>query len=149
MKKIVVVIFLIFLITGCVLNQNDGKSRLYLDDTYYNKGNYIKVSSDKVNDLSGNYVLFTYNSYCNFSVPCDEIFKSFMEKYDIDFLSISIDDFKNTYLYDTVKYAPSIIVISDKKIIAYLDANSDEDLERYTNTKSFEKWMDNYVYFKK
>ena len=149
MNKIVVVLLSILLISGCALNQNDNKVRMYLDDIYYNKGEFVKVNSEKVNDLSGNYVLFTYNSYCNFSVPCDEIFKSYMEKYNIDFLSISIDDFKNTYLYDTVKYAPSVIIVSDKKIIGYLDANSDEDLERYTNTKSFEKWMDDYIYFKK
>ena len=75
------------------------------------------------------------------------IFEKFMDKYDIDFLSIPFEDFKNTKFYETIKFGPSIVIIKDGEIIKYLDANSDDDLPRYQDVSAFEEWLDNYVYF--
>ena len=147
-KFLIIVFLILFILTGCKMNQDDGKTRIYLSDKYYNNGNFIDVNKD---DLSDNetYVLYIYNNYCNFQIPCDEIFKKFMEKYNIDFLSMPFKDFKNTSFYDYVKYAPSVIIISDGKIISYLDANSDDDLSKYQDEKEFELWLDKYIYFRK
>lgn len=150
-NKILLILLMVLLLTGCdnKINQNDGKDRIYLDNTYYNNGEQIKVDSDHINNLEGTYILFTYNNYCTFKISCDMIFESFMDKYDIDFLSIPFEDFKNTKYYETVKFGPSILIIQNGEIINYLDANSDEDLPRYQDVEAFEKWLDNYVYFTK
>ena len=151
MKKIVVIVLSVFLLTGCFsnkTNQYDGTKRIYLTSSYYNKGEFIKVD-DLATLESDTYVLFTYNNFCNLAVSCDKIFESFMTKYDIDFIKIPFDKFKETYLYNEVKYAPSIIVVSEGKVIAYLDANKDEDLDKYQDEKAFEKWLNNYIYFTK
>ena len=134
-KKITVFLIIVLLLTGCKLNQDDGKERLYLSEKYYNSdGKYIDISSEDLLDKEDEtYILFTYNNYCNLSVPCDQIFEVFMKKYKIDFLSIPYEDFKETTLHDTIEYAPSVIVIDKGEIIAYLDAESDEDLIRYTD----------------
>jgi hypothetical protein len=142
----------ILLLTGCTnkLNQNDDKERIYLSDEYYRKGEFIDLNSkdllDKKNDT---YVLFTYNSYCNLPVSCEEIFKDFAKKYKIDFISISYEEFKKTKFHDTVEYAPSVMIIEKDNIIGYLDANSDDDLNRYQDLNEFESWMDKYIYFNK
>lgn len=150
MKKVFILMLLILILTSCKLNQNDGKERIYLSDNYYNKGEFIDLKSnnllDKVNDT---YLLFTYNSYCNLPIPCEDIFKSFAKKYKIDFISISFEEFKNTEFYNTVKYAPSIMIVKDNKVVSYLDANSDKDLNKYQDLKEFESWLDNYIYFNK
>ena len=52
-----------------------------------------------------------------------------MKKNNISFLSIPIEDFKKTWIYQKVKYAPSIIIVRDGHIVDYLDANSNEDSE--------------------
>ena len=149
MKKIVVIVLSVFLLTGCFnnkTNQDDGIERINLTISYYNKGEFIKVD-----DLTGidddTYVLFTYNNFCNLAVSCDKIFESFMKKYSIDFISIPFDKFKSTYLYETVKYAPSIIIVKDKEVVSYLDANSDEDLDKYQDEKAFEGYLNKYIYF--
>ena len=149
MKKLFISLLLCILLCGCSkkTKQNDGIERLYLDSSYYNLGDYIDIDSDDLNNISGNYLLFTYNNYCNFSVPCDEIFKVFMEKYKIDILSIPFDEFKKKSFYETVKYAPSIIIVEDGAIKAYLDAESDDDIKKYTNSDEFEKWLNNYISF--
>ncbi len=149
-KKIItcLLVLMMLLLTGCKINQNDGKKRLYLSDKYYSKGEYIDISSkDLLDKEDETYVLFTYNNYCNLSVPCDEIFSKIMAKYKIDFLSIPYEDFKNTNLHETVEFAPSIIIVNQGEIVAYLDAESDEDIIRYTDASEFEKWLDKYIYF--
>ncbi len=152
MKRIFIIMLSILLLTGCTnkLNQNDDKERIYLSDEYYRKGEFIDLNSkdllDKKNDT---YVLFTYNSYCNLPVSCEEIFKDFAKKYKIDFISISYEEFKKTKFHDTVEYAPSVMIIEKDNIIGYLDANSDDDLNRYQDLNEFESWMDKYIYFNK
>ena len=152
-NKRIIIIFLLgilFLITGCnhKTNQNDGKDRLYLTEKYYNNGEYITVSKEELlSKESETYLLFTYNNYCNLSVPCDQIFAKFMKKYNIDILSIPYEDFKETSFYETVKFAPSILIIDKAEVIAYLDAEKDEDLNRYQDAEEFEKWLNEYIFF--
>ena len=151
MKKIFIILLCLCL-TGCIFSkkQNDGKKRMYLSDRYYNIGEFVEVDSKNIKKLDKeNYILFTYNSYCSLPIPCEKIFADFMKKYNIDFVSIPFVEFKETKYYDKIKYAPSIIIIKQGEILAYLDANSDADLDKYQKLVDFEKWLDNYVYFGK
>ena len=94
MKKIIIFILCIIL-TGCY-----NKEKTHLSDKFYNEGKYIEIKSNQINNYKNdNYVIFTYNSYCNLEVPCEKIFEKVMQKHKIDFLSIKIDEFKKTYLY--------------------------------------------------
>jgi hypothetical protein len=72
-----------------------------------------------------------------------------MQKYKIDVLKISIDHYKNTEFFDKVRYAPSILIINNNKVVAFLDANSDEDYNKYQDSEEFDKWLTNYVYTNK
>ena len=144
MKKIYYLIFCILIIftTGC----NKNTQKFTLDKKYYNTGEFIKVKSDDLSKLDNeNYILYTYNNYCAFSIPCEDVFKEFMNKYKIDFLSISFDEFKNTGFYKKVKYAPSIIIVKEGKIVAYLDPNSDDDFDKYQYATKLEEWIKEYV----
>ena len=67
------------------------------------------------------------------------------DKYKIDFLSITFDEFKNTKFYKEIKYAPSIIIIKEGKIVTYLDPNSDDDFEKYQDADKLGEWIKNYV----
>ena len=139
MKKVLLLIITLLLITGCK------SEKIYLSDKYYNEGNYISVKS-----LDGlekdSYVLYTYNYYCALKIPCEKVFKEYMEKYKIDFISMPFEYFKQTSFYRKVKFGPSVVVIKEGKIIAYLDADKDEDLEKYQDSKKFEEWINNYIY---
>ena len=113
------------------IKQNDNTGKIYLNDKYYNNGNFIKVKGNDLSNINNeNYILFTYNNYCNMAIPCENIFQEFMTKYKIDFLSIPFEEFKTTKFYQTVKYAPSVLVVEHGNIVAYLNANSDDDLEK-------------------
>ena len=144
MLKKLYLVLTILLLVGC------GSKKFYLEDKYYQDSKYIDISLNeysKIKDTS--YVLFTFNSYCQFSKPCDQVFKEVMEQYNISFLAMPYDRFKNTSLHDKVKYAPSIIIVKKGKIVAYLDAESNKDIDIYQDSKKFEKWLSKYIYLKK
>lgn len=148
MKRIykILICILLLSITGC----NKSNEKFTLNEKYYNNGDFIKVNSNELEKLGNdNYILYTYNNYCAFSVPCEDIFKNFMEKYKIDFVSIPFDEFKNTKFYNKVKYAPSIMIINKGKIVAYLDPNSDEDYDKYQDISKFEEWITKYIIINK
>jgi len=146
-KKILLV-FVIILLCGCSNKENPVDNRIYLSSKYYNNGGvYLDIKSDVLDELENdNYVLYIYNPYCNFEIPCDEIFKVFMKKYKVDFLSMPFNEFKKTKYYDTVKYGPSVIIIKKGEIVAYLDANSNADLIKYQKANAFEGWIKKYVF---
>lgn len=154
MFKKVILVFLLILSTGCVFskktNQNDDLNRLRLTEKYYNKGDFVKINKEEfTNHKNETYVLYVYNNYCSLAIPCEDIFKSFMEKYNIDFLSMPFEEFKEIDLYNSIKYAPSVIIVNNGNIVSYLDANASSDLEKYQDSLAFEKWMNDYIYFSK
>ena len=79
----------------------------------------------------------------------NNIYKIIFVKYKIDFLSIQFDEYKKTSFYKKVEYAPSVLLIKNGKIVAYLDANKDSDLNKYQNPDEFEKWISEYIYLEK
>lgn len=154
-KKIAIIVccLVVFLICGCSnnkINQKDDIERFYLEDKYYNNGRFIEINSNEYKKIKNeSYIIFTYNNYCNMAKPCEEVFKEFANKYKISILSINFEEFRKTLLYDKVKYAPSVVIVNKGKILAYLDANEDNDLDKYQDINEFEKWLNNYIYFSK
>ena len=143
MKKILLIAVLaIIIVTGCSNKQN----KIYLDKNYYGTNEYIPVTKENIESNRGNYLLFVYNNACSFGIPCEEIFDQFMKQENISILSIPYTKYKETYLAEEVKYAPTIIIVNNKKVIEYLDASEDEDINRYQDVNEFKKWLENYIY---
>ena len=145
MKKIVLLIA-IFLLTGCVFKQD----KFYLDDKYYNNGEYIKINGSDLEKIKNeSMIIYTYNNFCNLPIHCENIFKEFMDKYKIDFISIPFSELKNTSFYSNVSFAPSIIIVNNGKVIDYLKADSDSDYNKYQKVDVFEEWLSEYIYLEK
>ena len=148
MKKILILLTILIIITGC---KNSNK-KIYLDDEYYDNGSYIEITKEKLDELQNNkssYLVFTYNSYCTFKVPCDNIFEEVMKKYNISIYSMPYELIKQTFIHDKVTYAPSIIIINKGNIVTFLDPEKDDDLNKYQDANEFEKWLGKYIYLNK
>ena len=148
-KKIIIAVICIIIVALGVYffifpkHTNNG---FYLDDTYYGKNEFIDISSEELSKLDNNsFVIFTYNNFCSFPLPCDKVFEEFMKKYNVAFLSIPFEDFKETSYYDEVKFGPSVILVHDGKIVDYLKADSDEDVEKYQDVNKFGSWIKQYI----
>lgn len=141
---------LLFVVCMCLLTSCSGNKKIYLSNEFYSEGNFKEINNDSINQYNNKtYLLFTYNNYCSLPIPCDKIFLEVAKKNNISILSMPFSEFKKTVFYDTVKYAPSIIIVDKSKVIKYLDANKDEDLEKYQDVDKFEKWLNEYIYLKK
>jgi len=68
---------------------------------------------------------------------------------DLYVYNIGLKIYKKSRLYQEVKYAPSVIIIYKGKILAYTDANSDEDLKLSKSREEFKKWITSYIYLNK
>lgn len=133
-------------------NVNKPIQKVYLSSQYYKekKGEFIKTGKKELEKKKQEtYILYTYNSYCSFPISCESIFEEFMEKYHIAFVSIPFAEFKKTSFYSKVKYAPSIIIIKNQKVIAYLDANKEDDSKKYQDVKELKNWLEEYIYLSK
>ena len=148
-KRILLICFIILCLTGC--NQKKENEKLYLTEKYYeNKENsFQEITEKEITKLKKDtYILYTFNSFCKFSIPCDSIFEQFMEDNNITIVSIPYDNYKKTEFVKEVKYAPSVLIINKNKVIAYLDADAYEDIEKYQDIKEFTNWVKKYIYLK-
>ena len=141
MKKVLIFLSLILLL-GCTKKID----KFYLDDKYYGKSEFIKIDSNNI--PTGNYIIYTYNSFCAFPIHCETIFKEFMDKNNISFYSMPFEELKKTKFHDKVIYGPSILIIKDNELIAYLDAESDDDIPKYQDVDAFTNWITTYIYIK-
>ena len=151
-KKIIFVILILIICTiSLVLFIKNKDNKFYLDKEYYDNIGLSDTSIDEVEKLIENkksFILFTYNDFCNFSIPCDSVFEKAAKANNIKILQIPFKNFKKSSLYKTVKYAPSLIIIHDGKIIDFLDANSDDDYNLYQKEEEVSKWFKKYIKFK-
>lgn len=68
---------------------------------------------------------------------------------DLYYYNIGLRIYKKSRLYQEIKYAPSVIIIYKGEILAYTDAESDEDLILSKSKEEFNKWFKSYVYVTK
>ncbi len=55
---------------------------------------------------------------------------------------------KEGELAKEVEYYPSFIIYREGEIVDFLEADADEDLERYKDLSKFEDWICSYVQLK-
>lgn len=145
-KNIIIIISIILissiLIYGCNKNNN---YKIKIDNELYNNYDYESLSNDKLETLISDkhsFILYTYNPYCPFKIPCETIFKSVLKDLNIKLYNIAFEDLKKTSLNDKISYAPSVIIFDKGKIKSYLDAESDKDYNKYQDYETFKKWIE-------
>lgn len=148
MKKIILLVLVILSMTGCIKENN----KFHLNDEYYNDGKLVDIDNKELTNMlksNDSFILFTYNPYCNFKVSCENVVENFSKNNNITIFKIPFEEFKNTKLYNTIKYAPSIILINNGKIETYLDPNKDEDSIKYQEEKALKDYIEMYIDTKK
>jgi hypothetical protein len=147
-KEIIITIIVVVVLLSLFIISKIPK-KYYIDSKYYKGNTFVETNGielDSLLDQEESMIVFTYNTYCPFKVPCEDVYREFMKKNNIRIVYISFEEFKNCNLYDYVKYAPSIILIKKGRIVQYLDPNSKEDVNRYQDIDEFEKWIKKYIY---
>ena len=144
MKKKLVILLLIlssFLLTGC-------SKKFSLNEKYYKKGNFTEIKQNEYDELIKNkesFAIFIYQPLCTTSYNFNKVITKFMNMYEMNFYKMSFANMKETTLKDSIKYYPSFAIIKEGKLVDYLDANSEEDTNKYKSVDYFANWFTSYV----
>lgn len=149
MKKHFVLIFgitLLFIIILVLIFKN--QKPFYLENKYYKDTSLEEINIKKLNNLINkkeSFGLFVYQSMCFSSDDFESVLKKFQKDYQVGFYKISFSNISKTTLKKYIKYYPSFIIFKKGKVIDYLEADKDQDVESYTSKKGFAKWFLQYV----
>lgn len=134
-----------------IVIKNMSAQKFYLEDKYYGNSNFNTIETDDLNKLIDNkesFALFIYQPACVTSANFEQVLYDFSGSNNITIYEIAFSDIKDTSLSKSIKYYPSFAIFNKGKMVDYLDANSDSDLEYYESKDGFEKWFTNYVLLK-
>lgn len=147
-----VVIGIVILIVLFLKKDANTHKLFYIDNRYYNSSRIVeidkKVLLEKENNKE-NFLLFIYQPMCFASDRFNIILYDFVKKHNISFLKIQFSEIEETELEACIKYYPSISIYKEGKVVAYLDANEDEDTKYYKSVNEFKTWLEQYIYIKK
>ena len=107
---------------------------------------------DDMMDNRESFILSVYPTETCFS-DAGPNFNTNMSIFAIDnnlyFYNIGLLVYKQTNIYKQIKYAPTVIIVYKGKVLAYLDAESDEDSKCASSQEEFNKWITKYIHTKK
>jgi len=102
---------------------------------------------EELQELENNqktFPLFVFLSGCPTCAEFLPIVKEYAQLKNIEMYSIDLNDIwgSDNSITNTIKYAPSMFIYKDGKVIKYLDSNSDEDYEYYKSVDKLSEWFD-------
>lgn len=148
---IVIIVFLIVVIIERNFIQKTSDFMFYLEEKYYGNSLFNEINSNDLNDLINDkesFAIFIHQPFCSTSYEFNKILTIFSEENKISFYKISFDEMKKTVMYENIKYYPSFAIYNNGKLIDFLEADSNEDLNRYKDMEEFKNWFNSYIQMK-
>lgn len=146
MRKIISLMIIILVLTACTSSK-----RITLENKYYNTdSSLIEIDQDKLLELEKskeNFIVFVYLPNCITSYNFNNLLMEFLNKNQMSFYKISSTEVDSTKISEKIKYYPSLVIYQDGKIIAYLDANDDEEIKYFEDIDELSAWIYKYVNF--
>lgn len=147
---LVFVISLLLLVVGAVgliVTSANAKIHLNRDSIGYVE-NFVDITGEEYSqmiDEERTFLLFVDQDGCitarGLSAISDEIAKD----KNLRVYRIMFSDARKTSLYDKVKYYPSFVIISGGRVVSWLRADADEDIDRFKDRSALESWLDKYI----
>lgn len=148
-----IVIILIFIVVIIERNfiQKTSDFMFYLEEKYYGDSVFNEIEPNDLNNLINDkesFAIFIHQPFCSTSYEFNKILTKFSEENKISFYKMSFDEMKKTVMYENIKYYPSFAIYNNGKLIDFLDAESDEDLNCYKDMEEFKNWFNSYIQMK-
>ena len=154
MKKSFKVLILFLLLALCIACGKKEPAKIEpfdLKDEYYEEGNISEIALEDLQDLIENkesFVVSVYLPGCSSCAAFREVLDEFIKDNKLLIYSSQIKDAKQTEIGDKIKYAPSFVVFKEGKVVAYLDAESNDDKSVYETVDNFKTWLTKYINLK-
>ncbi len=112
------------------------------------EGNFINVDSTSYENLILNkqsFIVVVDQKACVTGVRLRGFIDDYVGESGLKAYRIMFEDMKQTSLYDKITYYPSVAVIDKGKMVAWLDAESNEDKPMFNEFESFNAWLNKYI----
>ena len=131
-----------------------GDSEIVLDEEYYCTecdGEFMELANAEYEELINNnatFVVFVDQGGCTTADNLRGFVKDWTKENGIKVYRMMFSDMKETSLHESVKFYPSIAIVSKGKPVAWLRADADEDAAAYNNYDDFASWVEKYIAIK-
>lgn len=121
--------------------------RVKLDSEYICNNcssNFLELSGELYAELieeKKSFVVFVDQSGCTTADRLREYVKQYAKEHGFRVYRMMFSVTMETSLHESVKFYPSVALISEGKVVAWLRADADEDADAYNNYDAFSKWM--------
>lgn len=117
-----------------------------LSSEYINNSEIKEITKDEYQKLIEKKKTFILRSHlpdCQAKIM--QYSKDYSAEHNIIINDINWAEFRETAKANGIKYAPTVIVISEGKIISFLRSDSDDDIAKYNDYNSFKNWLDSLI----
>ena len=122
--------------------------RFRLSDEYYTPGELRDIDAATFNQLIADqksFVIMAHMITCPAETPLHTTTETLISTDNLVIFSMMDEEFKQTSLHDSVKYLPTAAIYRDGQLVAWLDAESDNDLPAYKSADGLRNWLAQYI----
>lgn len=135
--------------TVIIISSNQDQS-FRLSDEYYAKSESIDVNKDEYEKLISDkksFVILVDKPACYTTANMRTWMANFPDKLQFKYYRIMWEDAKESSLHQYVKFTPSVAVVREGKVVAWLQADKDEDADYFNSESALQSWITKYIKF--
>lgn len=88
------------------------------------------------------FIVVAHMMLCPAELPLKDVAKRLARGEKLRIYFLNEHEFEQTKLKDEIKYLPTAVVIRDGKVVEFLDAEADEDVEGYQTVEGLKDWLE-------
>lgn len=131
-----------------VLINNDTTFRL--DEEFYAQSEAIDIDKDKYEQLIAekkSFIVMVDKPNCHTTKDMSSFLTSLPSNFQFKYYRLMWSEVRKSSLHGYIKFAPSLAIVKKGEVLAWLDADSEDDAEMFNNADALEKWIRKYVEF--
>lgn len=123
-------------------------SKTRLDAEYYGTTGETAIDKEEYERLlkqQKSFIVASAASVCSSDIL--DFIDDFSENEKVAYYYMNWSNFLDSATGDEIKYPPTVFIVSKGKIRAFLDSDSEKDVEKYNNYEDFAAWMKENIEF--
>lgn len=123
-------------------------NRFPLDSDQYGDFSFVEIENEDYDALiesEKSFLLLIDQNGCITAEGLKSILEPLATEHGIRVYRMMYSDMRQTSLFDKIKYYPSVAIINKGTPVAWLRADSDEDVNRYKDKEELSSWLDTYI----
>lgn len=116
-----------------------------LSEEMYEEGKFEELTATEFEELVAakkSSVVILHMVVCPAEFPITDVAKQFARQEGVTIYGLTEEEFRKTELAEIVKYLPSAVIYREGRLVDFLDAEADEDLEYYKTVDGLKEWLE-------